>query len=454
MKKSGRKNDYFCSNTVNLEAADSNHSADTCTEFDSSRTIDELLRWAANESTAEIDFESIRLRAVESSRKSKMQRIRRIRALTAAGAAILLILFVFALTIGKINDCAKDPQVSAGLTPNAGATPEPFSDPMNLPSGYDSFQNAGTVADEAIKNTNMFPQNLPSEMHKKVDNDSLRISAEGFDANGNRLYYDCEVVDVAPYQLSVGQVGSFSDGVDIVYYWQITSGTCLRVRFFGFKQATAEMLFNQLSGQITGTSGKTAAVVAAPAPWIPSVIGTAIPNRPKTVRCLSSVFLTSTIHLPKPHRFMLLPSEQLRQLIFLLSRYRTPATMQSGKSPVLPLTPNRRKSAAHRQKPAEVRSAKNPTGSVCPAPEAAKLTAETTIQTPAKTLQTVVTMPKTPTGRSSMIRTVRSTKLRLTVPDFRANAGQTCIRTRLSYFLFSELFSILFNKLNSEGIRA
>lgn len=120
MKKSGRKNDYFCSNTVNLEAADSNHSADTCTEFDSSRTIDELLRWAANESTAEIDFESIRLRA-------------------AAGAAILLILFVFALTIGKINDCAKDPQVSAGLTPNAGATPEPFSDPMNLPSGYDSF---------------------------------------------------------------------------------------------------------------------------------------------------------------------------------------------------------------------------------------------------------------------------------------------------------------------------
>ena len=176
MKKSGRKNDYFCSNTVNLEAADSNHSADTCTEFDSSRTIDELLRWAANESTAEIDFESIRLRAVESSRKSKMQRIRRIRALTAAGAAILLILFVFALTIGKINDCAKDPQVSAGLTPNAGATPEPFSDPMNLPSGYDSFQNAGTVADEAIRNTNMFPQNLPSEMHKKVDNDSLRIS--------------------------------------------------------------------------------------------------------------------------------------------------------------------------------------------------------------------------------------------------------------------------------------
>ena len=63
MKKSGRKNDYFCSNTVNLEAADSNHSADTCTEFDSSRTIDELLRWAANESTAEIDFES---RAAES----------------------------------------------------------------------------------------------------------------------------------------------------------------------------------------------------------------------------------------------------------------------------------------------------------------------------------------------------------------------------------------------------
>ena len=454
MKKSGRKNDYFCSNTVNLEAADSNHSADTCTEFDSSRTIDELLRWAANESTAEIDFESIRLRAVESSRKSKMQRIRRIRALTAAGAAILLILFVFALTIGKINDCAKDPQVSAGLTPNAGATPEPFSDPMNLPSGYDSFQNAGTVADEAIKSTNMFPQNLPSEMHKKVDNDSLRISAEGFDANGNRLYYDCEVVDVAPYQLSVGQVGSFSDGVDIVYYWQITSGTCLRVRFFGFKQATAEMLFNQLSGQITGTSGKTAAVVAAPAPWIPSVIssGDSEPSEDGTLPVVSVPYIdNSPVETAPVYAAPIgtaptvdIPFEQISD-----SGYDA-----IGEIPSLPLTPNRRKSAAHLQRSAEVRSAKNPTGSVLPAREAAKLTAETTIQTPAKTLQTGMTVQKTLSGRSSMIRTVRSTKLRLTVPDFWANAGQTCIRTRLSYFLFSELFSILFNKLNSEGIRA
>lgn len=451
MKKSGIQNDYFCSNTVNLEAADSNHSADTCTEFDSSRTIDELLRWAANESTAEIDFESIRLRAVESSRKSKMQRIRRIRALTAAGAAILLILFVFALTIGKINDCAKDPQVSAGLTPNAGATPEPFSDPMNLPSGYDSFQNAGTVADEAIKNTNMFPQNLPSEMHKKVDNDSLRISAEGFDANGNRLYYDCEVVDVAPYQLSVGQVGSFSDGVDIVYYWQITSGTCLRVRFFGFKQATAEMLFNQLSGQITGTSGKTAAVVAAPAPWIPSVIGSGDSEPPEdgTLPVVSVPYIDNSPAETAPVYAAPIGTAPTVDIPF--EQISDSGYDAIGEIPVVALNSE---SAAHRQKPAEVRSAKNPTGSVCPAPEAAKLTAETTVQTPAKTLQTGMTIQKTLSGRSSMIRTVRSTKLRLTVPDFWANAGQTCIRTRLSYFLFSELFSILFNKLNSEGIRA
>lgn len=451
MKKSGRKNDYFCSNTVNLEAADSNHSADTCTEFDSSRTIDELLRWAANESTAEIDFKSIRLRAVESSRKSKMQRIRRIRALTAAGAAILLILFVFALTIGKINDCAKDPQVSAGLTPNAGATPEPFSDPMNLPSGYDSFQNAGTVADEAIKNTNMFPQNLPSEMHKKVDNDSLRISAEGFDANGNRLYYDCEVVDVAPYQLSVGQVGSFSDGVDIVYYWQITSGTCLRVRFFGFKQATAEMLFNQLSGQITGTSGKTAAVVAAPAPWIPSVIssGDSEPSEDGTLPVVSVPYIDNSPAETAPVYAAPIGTAPTVDIPF--EQISDSGYDAIGEIPVVALNSE---SAAHRQKPAEVRSAKNPTGSVCPAPEAAKLTAEATVQTPAKTLQTGMTVQKTLSGRSSMIRTVRSTKLRLTVPDFWANAGQACIRTRLSYFLFSELFSILFNKLNSEGIRA
>lgn len=451
MKKSGRKNDYFCSNTVNLEASDSNHSADTCTEFDSSRTIDELLRWAANESTAEIDFESIRLRAVESSRKSKMQRIRRIRALTAAGAAILLILFVFALTIGKINDCAKDPQVSAGLTPNAGATPEPFSDPMNLPSGYDSFQNAGTVADEAIKNTNMFPQNLPSEMHKKVDNDSLRISAEGFDANGNRLYYDCEVVDVAPYQLSVGQVGSFSDGVDIVYYWQITSGTCLRVRFFGFKQATAEMLFNQLSGQITGTSGKTAAVVAAPAPWIPSVIssGDSEPSEDGTLPVVSVPYIDNSPAETAPVYAAPIGTAPTVDIPF--EQISDSGYDAIGEIPVVALNSE---SAAHRQKPAEVRSVKNPTGSVCPAPEAAKLTAETTIQTPAKTLRTGMTVQKTLSGRSSMIRTVRSTKLRLPVPDFWANAGQTCIRTRLSYFLFSELFSILFNKLNSEGIRA
>ena len=175
MKKAEEKNDYFCSNTVNLEAADSNHSADTARNLTSSRTIDELLRWAANESTAEIDFESIRLRAVESSRKSKMQRIRRIRALTAAGAAILFDPCLFLHSPSEKSTIAqKDLQVSAGLTPNAGGnTRTVFSDPMNLPSGYDSFQNAGTVADEAIKNTNMFPQkSSSSEMHKKVDNDS------------------------------------------------------------------------------------------------------------------------------------------------------------------------------------------------------------------------------------------------------------------------------------------
>lgn len=33
------------------------------------------------------------------------------------------------------------------------------------------FKTPEPVADEAIKNTNMFPQNLPSEMHKKVDNE-------------------------------------------------------------------------------------------------------------------------------------------------------------------------------------------------------------------------------------------------------------------------------------------
>lgn len=140
MKKSGRKNDYFCSNTVNLEAADSNHSADTCTEFDSSRTIDELLRWAANESTAEIDFESIRLRAVESSRKSKMQRIRRIRALTAAGSGHSFDPVCFCTHHRKNQRLRK--RSASQCRPHAecrGNTRTVFRSD-DLPSGYDSFK--------------------------------------------------------------------------------------------------------------------------------------------------------------------------------------------------------------------------------------------------------------------------------------------------------------------------
>ena len=258
------------SDRAELRAAD--------THIPSETAIDELLRWAADESNAEIDFAAIRLRAVENSSRSSFRRVRRIRSIVAASAAVLLLFCVFALAISKINDCGKEPQVSAGITAGIDSTPEPFSDPASLPSDYDSYQTAGTAADTAIESTSPFPQNLPSGMQKKVDNGTLRTSAEGIDAEGNRLYYDCEVVDGAPYQLSVGQVGSFSDGVDFVYYWQITSDTCLRVRFFGFNQKAAEQLFSELSGQITGLGGKTASAGNTPAPRVPvyaAPIGTA-----------------------------------------------------------------------------------------------------------------------------------------------------------------------------------
>ena len=257
------------SDRAELRAAD--------THIPSETAIDELLRWAADESNAEIDFAAIRLRAVENSSRSSFRRVRRIRSIVAASAAVLLLFCVFALAISKINDCGKEPQVSAGITAGIDSTPEPFSDPASLPSDYDSYQTAGTAADTAIESTSLFPQNLPSGMQKKVDNGTLRTSAEGIDAEGNRLYYDCEVVDGAPYQLSVGQVGSFSDGVDFVYYWQITSDTCLRVRFFGFNQKAAEQLFSELSGQITGLGGKTASAGNTPAPRVPARIPTDTP---------------------------------------------------------------------------------------------------------------------------------------------------------------------------------
>ena len=56
------------------------------------------------------------------------------------------------------------------------------------------------------------------------------------------------------------------------------------------------MLFNQLSGQITGTSGKTAAVVAAPAPWIPSVIssGDSEPSEDGTLPVVSVPYIDNS----------------------------------------------------------------------------------------------------------------------------------------------------------------
>lgn len=255
-------------------------------------------------------------------------------------------------------------------------------------------------------------------MHKKVDNDSLRISAEGFDANGNRLYYDCEVVDVAPYQLSVGQVGSFSNGVDIVYYWQITSGTCLRVRFFGFKQATAEMLFNQLSGQITGTSGKTAAVVAAPAPWIPSVIssGDSEPSEDGTLPVVSVPYIDNSPAETAPVYAAPIGTAPTVDIPF--EQISDSGYDAIGEIPVVALN----------SESAEIggTSAKAGGSPVCeksdrvslPRPGSSKVDCGNNSSNTGKDIADGNDGTKTLSGRSSMIRTVRSTKLRLTVPDF------------------------------------
>lgn len=172
------------------------------------------------------------------------------------------------------------------------------------------------------------------------------------------------------------------------------------------------MLFNQLSGQITGTSGKTAAVVAAPAPWIPSVIssGDSEPSEDGTLPVVSVPYIDNSPAETAPVYAAPIGTAPTVDIPF--EQISDSGYDAIGEIPIVALN----------SESAEIggTSAKVGGGSVCeksdrvssPCPGSSKVTAETTVQTPAKTLQTGMTVQKTLSGRSSMIRTVRSTKLR------------------------------------------
>ncbi len=74
--------------------------------------------------------------------------------------------------------------------------------------------------------------------------------AEGKDDKGLIKYFDCSIVEKAPYDLDIGQVGTFEDDTKCIFYWQVSEDYCLRVRFFGFKKEEAGRLFTDMTNDI------------------------------------------------------------------------------------------------------------------------------------------------------------------------------------------------------------
>lgn len=228
--------------------------------------IDSLLRLEADTATAAVDFASIKSKALAAHKKKTVKRNRFWRYAVSAAAALLFCFGAAMITNGLFGSHNGDIDIYNSRNPNGetdnatefpmkgtdtpnDTTPEPFS--SSLPDSYKSQVFAGVPNKSTTDNlAELFPAELPDYMNKSVDESKSLTLAQGVDAYGNVQYFDCMILTSAPYGLEVGEAGSFSDGDDFVYYWQISDAKCLRVRFFGFTQSDAQNLFKTLSQKV------------------------------------------------------------------------------------------------------------------------------------------------------------------------------------------------------------
>ena len=143
-------------------------------------------------------------------------------------------------------------------TPVPGTTPSVTFGDGNVPNEYTTLMSIGVPtkggSSGELKPDELFPDELPNYMVRRVDDrndEGKKYSiAEGKDDKGLIKYFDCSIVEKAPYDLDIGQVGTFEDDTKCIFYWQVSEDYCLRVRFFGFKKEEAGRLFTDMTNDI------------------------------------------------------------------------------------------------------------------------------------------------------------------------------------------------------------
>lgn len=215
--------------------------------------MDQLLRRTADELTREADFEGIRLRAVKAAEKklARRERVRKaVRGALFTAASFLLCFAVIAVVKNAKNDPNSGKTIFANNNP--AETRNNNGDIVtSVPSDvYVRRLDAGTVdgqedVSEAV--AEMFPENLPSGMTTMVDENSARTCALGVDSKGGEVTYVCSMESTSPIKLGLGEAGSVVDGDELTYYWQLSEGSFLSVRFTGFDREQADAMFYSLT---------------------------------------------------------------------------------------------------------------------------------------------------------------------------------------------------------------
>ena len=219
--------------------------------------IDALLRMTADELTAEVDFEGIRNRAVESAkaRKAKRGRLRKAASYALFTAASLLL----GVSLFSIIGHMRDPRPSGidALNSSKPAETELFRGSTNEPEA-DLVRKveAGTVNDESTEEivqtvSELFPASMPENVTRLVEADSKKVAAVGVGDNGEEVGYVCAIESSAPVQLSIGEAACVEKEGQLTYYWQINSDQVISVIFSGFEQTDADTIFDSLSRRIT-----------------------------------------------------------------------------------------------------------------------------------------------------------------------------------------------------------
>ena len=162
--------------------------ADQSSEYDE---IDRLLKLCADESTAEIDFEAIKNRAVSAAKateKAKRKKLRRAVSYALFACASLVMCFTV-ISVLKNSGKPHGGDITALNSPDAQiATKDPNPNGGHRGSNSDSDpiwrMEAGAVSNDAYKDltkkvSDFFPETLPESMMKLVEDSSAHVSAYG-----------------------------------------------------------------------------------------------------------------------------------------------------------------------------------------------------------------------------------------------------------------------------------